>query len=191
MRDLVDAAHDKIDAMLLDMRSMSDMLRSIEAGAKHRDERLQLLDIALAQHAGRESERGHEHASALVVLTADVSMLRLRVDAQEDLHAQRHRLVLDELRALRSDLALTRSKALSAADDAREARASRPDDGRLSEIAARVLETTADAHALENERKRESIRAKSEKRSAVLRWVGQVVGWLTVGGGIVLALQHC
>lgn len=147
-----------------------------------------------AQIAGVEEssrERGHRHADTLLVLTADVATLTQRIDAQEDLHAQRHRLVLDELRAIRSDLALTRSKALSAADDAREARASRPDDGRLTEIAARVLETAADAHALENERTRESIRARAEKRSAVLRWGGQVVGWLTVGGGIVLALQHC
>jgi len=153
--------------------------------------RSQVLAVSLAAVERNARDRGHAHADALLVLTADVSTLRTRVDAQEDLHAQRHRMLLDELRALRSDLALTRSKALSAADDAREARASRPDDGRLSEIAARVLEAAADDRDIENERKRESIRARGERRSAVLRWVGQVVGWLTVGGGVVLALQHC
>lgn len=142
--------------------------------------------IAAVEESSRE--RGHRHADALMVLTADVSTLRVRVDAQEDLHAQRHRLVLDELRALRSDLALTRSKAHEAIG---EARASRPDDGRLSEIAARVLEAAADDRDIENERKRESIRARTERRSAVLRWVGQVVGWLTVGGGVALAVTHC
>jgi len=168
---------ERLDTLLADVRSLS----ARQATLGH--------SIAAVERNARE--RGHAHADALLVLTADVSTLRTRVDAQEDLHAQRHRLVLDELRALRSDLALTRSKALSAADDAREARASRPDDGRLSEIAARVLETAADAHAIENERARQSIRAQGERRSAVLRWVGQVVGWLTVGGGVVLALQHC
>lgn len=142
--------------------------------------------IAAVEQTARD--RGHRLADAMLVLTADVATLAKRVDAQEDLHAQRHRMTLDELRALRSDLALTRSKAHEAVA---EARASRPDDGRLTEIAARVLETAADGQRVEVERKRESIRARAERRTAILRWVGQVVGWLTVGGGIVLALQHC
>jgi hypothetical protein len=142
------------------------------------------VGFAIASVEKEARDRGHRLTDALVVMTADVATLRTRIDAQE----ARHSAVLEELRALRSDLALARSKAQEAVA---EARASRPDDGRLTEIAARVLETAADAHAVENERRRESIFARRERRSAVLRWVGQVVGWLTVGGGIVLALQHC
>jgi hypothetical protein len=149
------------------------------------------LGAAIAGVEESSRERGHRHADTLLVLTADVATLTMRIDAQEDLHAQRHRLLLDEMRSLRSDLALTRSTARHAADDAREARASRPDDGRLSEIAARVLESHADREAVAVERARDSIFARRERRAAVVRWVGQIVGWLTVGGGIVLAIQHC
>jgi hypothetical protein len=77
------------------------------------------------------------------------------------------------------------------ADDAREDRASWPDDGRLTEIAAKVLEAHADREVVAVERARDSIFARRERRAAVVRWVGQIVGWLTVGGGIVLAIQHC
>lgn len=149
------------------------------------------LQASIAGVEESARDRGHRHADALLVLTADVATLTTRIDAQEDLHVQRHRLVIDELRSLRSDLALTRARAQSAADDAREARASRPDDGRLSDIAARVLEAHADREVVAVERARDSIFARRERRAAILRWVGQAVGWLTVGGGIVAALQHC
>jgi hypothetical protein len=167
-------AHDRLDAL-----------------RERMDWHVEQLGAAIAGVEESSRERGHRHADTLLVLTADVATLTVRIDAQEDLHAQRHRLLLDELRSLRSDLALTRSKAQSASDDAREARASRPDDGHYDRIAAKVLETTVDAQALENERKRESIRARAERNTAVLRWVGQIVLWATVGGGIVFAIQHC
>lgn len=167
-------AHDRIDGLRERMDWHVEQLQGSIAGVEE-----------------SSRERGHRHADTLLVLTADVATLTKRIDAQEDLHAQRHRLLLDELRSLRSDLALTRSTARHAADDAREARASRPDDGRLSEIAARVLEAQADGAALAVERARDSIFARREKRAAILRWVGQAVAWLTVGGGIVAALQYC
>lgn len=156
--------------------------------AHHAHDRLDDLRERLDWHAGQlgaqiaaveetARDRGHRLADALVVLTAEVADLR---------HAQRS--TLDELRALRGDLALTRAKAHEAVA---EARASRPDDGRLTEIAARVLETAADGQRVAVERARDSIFARRERRAAILRWVGQAVGWLTVGGGIVAALQQC
>jgi hypothetical protein len=167
-------AHDRLDAL-----------------RERMDWHVEQLGAAIAGVEESSRERGHRHADTLLVLTADVATLTVRIDAQEDLHAQRHRLLLDELRSLRSDLALTRARAQSASDDAREARASRPDDGRLSEIAAKVLEAHADREVVAVERARDSIFARRERRAAVVRWVGQIVGWLTVGGGIVLAVQHC
>lgn len=133
-----------------------------------------------------------------------------RQNAQENLHAQRHRALLAILGRIEGKVDRATGKASVALAVAEDARASRPDDGRLDALAADVIEadlerkraeTAAEAERRRSEtqlneaRAHESIRARAEKRAAVIKIVvfliaggglGQLAGWLfklLFGGG--------
>jgi chromosome segregation ATPase len=121
----------------------------------------------------------------------DFQALTLRVNAQEDLHAQRHKQLLAAMGDVQVEIARVWKKAEHASDDAREARASRPDDGRLSDIAVKMFETQVEHATVEVERKRESIFARRERHMALIKWGTAAVLWLFTSGGAVLAIQTC
>lgn len=178
IRARVELAEGQADAAIVDVRGLAKEMRrrldKVDEAQEKLSDRLewhaQQLNYQIAGVEKSASERGHK--------------------LRDDISAALTAFAL-ELRNMRSELALTKVKARDAQRVAEEARASRPDDGRLDELAARAIEHVVDQQAIENERKRESIRAKAERRTAVLRWVGQALLWATFGGGIALAATFC